>query len=81
MIYFWYHSGALFYFFVTGIAPSISVFANDRQKTKKFVKNKCVVVVVEVVVVGIEVVADRTLFDESVKMTFIAVPTTDSEAP
>ena len=44
-------------------------------------KNKCVVVVVVVVVVGIEVVADRTLFDESVKMTFIAVPTVDSEAP
>ena len=53
------------------------VFTNDRQTTKKFIKNKCVVVVV----VGIEEVADRTLFDESVKMTFIAVPTTDSEAP
>ena len=57
------------------------VFTNDRQTTKKFIKNKCVVVVVVVVVVGIEEVADRTLFDESVKMTFIAVPTTDSEAP
>ena len=78
MIYFLYHSGALFYFFVTDIAPSISVFTNDRQKTKKVVKNKCVVVVV--VVLGIEVVADRTLFEESVKMTFIAVPTTDFEA-
>ena len=77
MIYFFYHCGALFYFFVTGIAPSILVFTNDRQKTKKVIKNKCVVVVV----VGIEVVADRTLFDESVKMTFIAVPTVDSEAP
>ena len=33
------------------------------------------------VVVGIEVVTDRTLFDESVKMTLIAVPTTDSKAP
>ena len=32
------------------------------------------------VVLGIEVVADRTLFEESVKMTFIAVPTTDFEA-
>ena len=53
------------------------VFTNERQTTKKFIKNKCVVVVV----VGIEEVADRTLFDESVKMTFIAVPTTDSEAP
>ena len=57
------------------------VFTNDRQTTKKVIKNKCVVVVVVVVVVGIEVVVDRTLFDESVKMTFIAVPTTDSEAP
>ena len=56
------------------------VFTNDRQTTKKVIKNKCVVVVVVVVVVGIEVVVDRTLFDESVKMTFIAVPTTDSEA-
>ena len=80
MIYiFFYHRGALFYFFVTDVAPSILVFTNDRQTTKKFIKNKCVVVVV--VVVGIEEVADRTLFDESVKMTFIAVPTTDSEAP
>ena len=52
------------------------VFTNERQTTKKFIKNKCVVVVV----VGIEEVADRTLFDESVKMTFIAVPTTDFEA-
>ena len=58
------------------------VFTNDRQTTKKVIKNKCVVVVVVVVVVvGIEEVADRTLFDESLKMTFIAVPTTDSEAP
>ena len=67
-----------FIFFVSDIPPSISVFTNDRQKTKNVVKNKCVVVVV--VVVGIEVVADRTLFDESVKMTFIAVSITDSEA-
>ena len=56
------------------------VFTNERQTTKKFIKNKCVVVVVVVVVVGIEEVADRTLFDESLKMTFIAVPTTDFEA-
>ena len=82
MIYiFFYHRGALFYFFVTDIAPSVLVFTNERQTTKKFIKNKCGVVVVVVVVVGIEEVADRTLFDESVKMTFIAVPTTDSEAP
>ena len=51
------------------------------KSQKNVVTNKCVVVIVVVVVVGIEVVAGRTLFDESVKMTFIAVPTTDSEAP